>query len=108
MVFPPQLGPYAFVFLIACLIAYWRTLWFGKRYHIPVAACTLLSMASLIGIVLLSGDVWKTRSWQSFGLLAVPAAGYVLTEWWSLRLKRQQKADNAVAEKERPCEKERP
>lgn len=81
------------VFLMACLVAYWRTLWVGKKYRVPVAVCTLLNMCSGVGIALLFGNVWQARSWQSFGLLAVPAAGYVLTEWWNMRMKRQQEEE---------------
>lgn len=81
---------FVLVFLIACVIAYWRTLWVGKKYRVPVALCSLLNTGSMIGIAMLFGNVWQVRSWQSFGLLTVPAAGYLLTEWWNVRLKQQQ------------------
>ena len=90
MVMRPILVIYGCVFLFVLLLAYWRTLWVGKKYRVPVAVCSLLNTGSIIGIVLLFSTVWQTRTLRSFFLLAVAAAVYLLTEWWSLRLKRQQ------------------
>lgn len=92
--FTPLLAVYGAAALIILLIAYWRTLWVGKTCRVPVALCSVLNSGSLVALVLLAGDVWSKRTLLSFGLLAAAAAGYLLTEWWSLRLKRQQEQEN--------------
>lgn len=101
MVSSPLLIIYGAVFLFALLLAYWRTLWVGRKYRVPVAACSLLNTVSLVAILLLAKEVWQTRSWQSFALLTIAATGYLLTEWWGLRLKRRQENDNAANKRDR-------
>ena len=102
MVSSPLLVIYGAVFLFILLLAYWRTLWVGKKYRAPVAVSSALNSGSLVAILLLAKEVWQTRSWQSFSLLAVAAAAYLLTEWWKLGMKRQQEADRAADRRNRP------
>lgn len=81
---------FVLAFLIACLIAYWRTLWVGKKYRVPVAACALLNMVSIVAMSLLGVEVWERRTYLLFGLLALAAGMFLLAAVWEKRLKQQQ------------------
>ncbi len=48
---------YVLAFLIACLMAYSRTLWVGKKYRVPAAACSLLNTVSFIAMIVLGVEV---------------------------------------------------
>jgi len=82
---------YVLAFLIACLIAYSRTLWVGKKHRVPVAACSLLNSVSLVAMSLLGVEVWEKRTYLSFGLLALAAGMFLLAAAWEKRLVQQQK-----------------
>ncbi len=90
MALSPLFAVSVLVFLIACLVAYWRTFRVGNKYRLPVAVCSLLNSASLVGIILLGLEAREKRTYLAFGLLVLAAAGYLLTEWWNLRLTKQQ------------------
>ena len=93
MVFTPLIGLSALVFLVLCLVAYGRTLWFGKKYRVPVAVCYVLNSGSLIGMILLGVACWQTRTWLSFGFLTGAAGLYLWTSVWENNLKRRQKEE---------------
>ena len=93
MAVSPQLALYALVFLAICLVGYGRTLWFGKKYRVPVAVCYVLNSGSLIAIILLGVACWETRTWKSFGFLAGAAGLYLWTSVWENNLKRRQKEE---------------
>ncbi len=85
---------YGVVFVFACLMAYGRTLWFGKKYRVPVFLCCLLNGGSLIAMILLGVACWQTRTWLSFGLLTGAAGVYLWTSVWENNLKQRQREEN--------------
>ncbi len=100
MAVSPQFALYALVLLAICLVGYGRTLWFGKKYRVPVAVCYVLNSGSLIAMILLGVACWQTRTWLSFGLLAGAAGLWLWTSVWENNLKQRQEEDSAADKKE--------
>lgn len=100
MVLPPLFPLYIATFLVACLVAYGRTLWFGKKRRVSVALCSLLNTVSFIAMILLGVACWEKRTLLSLVLLAGAAGLWVWTSVWENNLKQRQEEDSATDKRE--------